>query len=327
MNILLIEDDKSDIAYIKEILNSDDITVLNAPPIEISKDYDLIILDYFFKGETCLPFLSKISLDKDFKTPVILVSGKINDVKFSQLPSSMNALVLSKNDKFRELLCYYKNLLCKVDAELPDSVYKTLFLNIVHDLRNDLSVTVFLDEAEKGSEDHEQFKEMVVESACFAYSRLGEMTAFLNAKEDMYLSSLEILNSIKKSPLIKNNENAITMSGDIEVKITTIPGYFLSVIIKNLIENSCKYKSSKRALSINIHTSDEEDSFKVMIEDNSQGIEEEKAKQLFNSNQVSETGLGMGLVILQRIISSYKGNVQIKSELDKGTMISIKFPK
>ncbi|MFT6631309.1 MAG: signal transduction histidine kinase [Bacteriovoracaceae bacterium] len=327
MNILLIEDDPSDIEYIKHVLSEDSIEAVQTHPNDITKEYDLIIVDFFFKGKTSLPFLEEISRKPDFKTPVIIISGKVNEVNLSELPESLNALVLSKNDKFNELLKYYKNLICKTEVHLDNLEYKTLFLNLVHDLRNDLSPTVLLDQLDSNDPSLDEIKNIALDSASFAYSRLEEMSTFLNDTEEKHLSIEDIFKIIIKAPLIKKFKDSISIDGDIKKPITTMPSYFLSVIIKNLVENSCKYSDPDRKLKINLTYLETTDYTHITLEDNAQGIQQEIVDKLFIDNQKSKSGLGIGLIILNRIINSYNGTVQVHSEEKKGTTIKIKFPK
>ncbi|HEY2493624.1 MAG TPA: ATP-binding protein [Paenibacillus sp.] len=65
----------------------------------------------------------------------------------------------------------------------------------------------------------------------------------------------------------------------------------------------------------------------ITIEDEGVGISEDMMPMLgepFFSNK--ESGTGLGLMVSQRIIQAHKGMMEVKSELDKGTQITILLP-
>ena len=53
----------------------------------------------------------------------------------------------------------------------------------------------------------------------------------------------------------------------------------------------------------------------------------EKADTLFSKKQDSQSGLGIGLVVLNRIITSCNGKTKVKSEEGIGTTIQLSFKR
>ena len=99
-------------------------------------------------------------------------------------------------------------------------------------------------------------------------------------------------------------------------------------IFNNLIQNAIKFTDSG---SVTISVSPLEDQFGlwVNISDTGIGIKEENQSKLFKPfNQLDTSitrrfgGTGLGLVICKKLIAQLGGNIQIKSEIDKGTEIS-----
>ena len=65
----------------------------------------------------------------------------------------------------------------------------------------------------------------------------------------------------------------------------------------------------------------------ITIRDEGSGMSREQIAQIglpFYSTK--EKGTGLGLMVTCRIIESMQGSVQIKSELGKGTMVTIRLP-
>jgi len=71
------------------------------------------------------------------------------------------------------------------------------------------------------------------------------------------------------------------------------------------------------------------DSIRVEISDNGIGIPEDDIPHIFEpffSTKRDTSGIGLGLAIVHGIIKSHNGNLEVKSELGKGTTISITLP-
>jgi two-component system, NtrC family, sensor histidine kinase HydH len=65
----------------------------------------------------------------------------------------------------------------------------------------------------------------------------------------------------------------------------------------------------------------------IKIQDSGKGIPNEQLEKIFDLYFTTKTnGSGMGLVITQQIISQHQGNIQVKSEVSKGTTFTISLP-
>lgn len=101
--------------------------------------------------------------------------------------------------------------------------------------------------------------------------------------------------------------------------------YRLKQVFWNLLSNAID--SMPDGGKINIKSSRENNSVKVIFSDQGVGIEEELMDRVFDPFfTTKEVGTGLGLAIVQKIVESYKGNIQIKSEKGNGTTITITFP-
>jgi two-component system phosphate regulon sensor histidine kinase PhoR len=99
--------------------------------------------------------------------------------------------------------------------------------------------------------------------------------------------------------------------------------------IKNLCENSVKYGASE----IDIHMKDDEKKVEITISDNGEGIAKNELKNIFEKfyriqyNNIHNTkGLGLGLYFVKKIVSKYKGKIEVSSQIRKGTLFKIMLP-
>ena len=102
--------------------------------------------------------------------------------------------------------------------------------------------------------------------------------------------------------------------------------------IMALIENAIKYSEENTNIYIESIIKDGKKGI-VSIRDEGVGISEEDTKRIFDrfyrvddSRTKATGGTGLGLAIVKRIVEIHKGEIEILSELGKGTKISIILP-
>ena len=103
----------------------------------------------------------------------------------------------------------------------------------------------------------------------------------------------------------------------------------LQQAIRALIENAIKYSEENTNIYIESIIKDGKKGI-VSIRDEGVGISEEDTKRIFDrfyrvddSRTKATGGTGLGLAIVKRIVEIHKGEIEILSELGKGTKISI----
>ena len=144
----------------------------------------------------------------------------------------------------------------------------------------------------------------------------------LSNVEDIHqknLKSFEFKNNVKDDFFIK---------GDHEKLIE---------VFSNIIDNSIKYSDKNKKIEINCGQGNGKvigDSYTVSIKDNGIGIPTEQLPRITErffrvdaakSKKVGGTGLGMAIV--KHIVNQHRGELEIKSETQKGTEIKVHFSK
>jgi len=103
-------------------------------------------------------------------------------------------------------------------------------------------------------------------------------------------------------------------------------------VFVNLIDNAVKY--TKESGLIEILLCDQGRTIDVIVQDNGIGIPKEHRDRVFErfyrvdkarSRELGGTGLGLSIV--KHIVLAHKGNIVIESEPNRGTKVSVKFPK
>jgi two-component system OmpR family sensor kinase len=94
------------------------------------------------------------------------------------------------------------------------------------------------------------------------------------------------------------------------------------LLISNLLSNAVKYSMPETTIRLTLNNNS------FIIEDEGMGIAKEKLDKIFNLYQRNSNlagGFGVGLSIVKQICKEYDINVDVSSELEKGTKFSLKF--
>lgn len=121
------------------------------------------------------------------------------------------------------------------------------------------------------------------------------------------------------------DENSYLKSG-----VLFLPGDVLVTLIGNLIENSIESLNMVMSGEKKIHVSifGDENGFLVTVYDTGRGIPEEIVDRIFEQGfSTKGKGRGTGLYLVKSLVESYQGEIQVESEAENGTMITITIPR
>jgi len=105
----------------------------------------------------------------------------------------------------------------------------------------------------------------------------------------------------------------------------------ISNIINNLLDNANKYSPDKPEISV--HTRNVKHGVEVTIKDRGMGMDKEVRKHIFDKFYRVHTGdvhdvkgHGLGLSYVKAMMTAHKGQIDVKSELGKGSSFILMFP-
>lgn len=126
-------------------------------------------------------------------------------------------------------------------------------------------------------------------------------------------------------------EARITLSKNGEIGLLFITENALSQIVRNLVENAIRYCEKIPEIQITLSVAGNEALLK--IEDNGIGIAQENIPFIFDrfyrideARNRQKGGTGLGLSITKMLLEKYNGSVEVKSEINIGTVFFIKLP-
>ncbi|MHA1125251.1 MAG: ATP-binding protein, partial [Candidatus Heimdallarchaeota archaeon] len=157
---------------------------------------------------------------------------------------------------------------------------------------------------------------------------LSRLTRKEITMEEINFSKLvnEIVKEFKRNDL----DRAITINVQKNIKVRA-DSTLLRTVMENLIGNAWKFTSKKENATIEIGSAFLNNETTYYVKDNGVGFDKTYADKLFavfqRLHSLSEfTGTGIGLAIVQRVISKHNGNIWAESELNQGATFYFTLP-
>ena len=209
-----------------------------------------------------------------------------------------------------------------------------MIAGVSHEIRNPLGIIRSTAELLSGREDADASQKKLSDMIIDASTRLNNIvTEFMDfarpQKPDLQQCYLEeiIYKNIEflRPELDKNNISVKDNLKNLSFKLKADP-HLLYRAFLNLFINAIQSINDKG--TINIHLSEEPDSYTVQIRDTGEGIGQETLKKIYNPFfSTKDKGSGLGLPIVKNIVEAHRGKLRIKSHPDAGTEIHIILPK
>lgn len=355
IKLLIVEDSVEDAELLIHFLKKNDFTIdykvvdtAEEMDYELEEEeYNLVISDFSMPQFSGLEAL-KIAKASDPLLPFILISGYINQQQESEILMNGANEVIMKNNLNRLPFAVLRVLHEVDDKRKLKKLIATkdkLFSVIAHDLRGTLEAIHILSETMKNDvgkpEHNESFLKnlkMISESAKSTNLLLGNLLKWalmqIGSFQPEY-SKLDIqqclTNSVEVHKANAKRKNLNISLAAIPIEITG-DNEMLSIVFRNLISNAINY--SQPGSEINVEVEDKENEVVVSVIDHGIGMSEEIKAKLFDpSDRPKRTGTnneqstGFGLLLCNDIVTMHGGNIEVDSQVGKGSTFKVTLPK
>ena len=194
---------------------------------------------------------------------------------------------------------------------------------ISHDLRTpltrlklQLAMLKQKDVSEKMSQDIDEMEKMLNDYLQFAKTQSQEKTTTINLNN--------LLNSIKNE---FNNEKLYFNNNKVQIELKGRP-IGLKRSFENIIQNGLTYGNK-----VHIDIQKGNNRVLIIIDDDGPSIPEDQYKNVFRpffrldkSRSLNQSGVGLGLAIVEDIINSHGGNIQLGKSKYNGLQVKISLP-
>lgn len=221
---------------------------------------------------------------------------------------------------------------------------KMLVSNVSHELRTPLaSIIGELDLAIQRQRTPEDYQQRISNALSDAHRMSGIIVGLLNMARAEYDKSQikmepiridELLMEVRENLLRANSSYNININYDDslladdadEALSLRANHYLLSLALRNLIENNCKYSDNQTS---NITISLKDNHIALSLADNGIGMSVDEQRSIFKpffrgNHQVSE-GHGIGMALVQRIMVLHNASIDVQSKIGHGTKFILSF--
>ena len=286
----------------------------------------IIIISALFYSREALKPISKIIIQMDNITASHLNSRVIVDERKDEIA----ALALTFNnliDRIEEAFNMQKNFVSHASHELRTPLTSIKgqidvalmrardieeYISILNSINSDIQILTeltngFLDMAESGMDDHKLKTEKIRVDDVLFYVKNE-----FREKHNKYNINISFENTI-------DDDSKLILHANLSL---------LKILFYNLIDNACKFSDNK---SVNVIISTSEQFYLIIyFIDNGIGIPESEINKITEpfyraSNISGKSGYGIGLSIVKQIVSLHNGQINITSELNKGSTVKLTF--
>ena len=209
---------------------------------------------------------------------------------------------------------------------------------ITHELRTPLTAIIgYTALMEKGNDADK--KERYVRNIRQSSDRMREMLNTLlsffrldNGKEQpnispCLISAITHILETEFTPIAMNKGLALTVINQTDTVVLTDKERILQ-IGNNLLSNAIKFTENG---GVSLTTDYDNGVLKLIVEDTGTGMTEEEQQRVFGAferlaNAAAKDGFGLGLSIVQRIVSMLGGTIRLESEKGKGSRFTVGIP-
>jgi two-component system, sensor histidine kinase and response regulator len=215
---------------------------------------------------------------------------------------------------------------------------------IAHDLVNPFNSLIGMSELlmnrvdELTAEERKNYSELIHSSAQSAFALLQNLLTWARSQTGRirYLPEIFDLRTIIQDILSLNMVNLEAKSIHFESTCMESVSVFgdremISTVLRNLVNNSIKFVPREGEIIMNARR--ENGKVRVEIRDTGIGISKEKIAEILNSTTINpgrgtagELGSGLGLSLCKEFIRIHGGELEIQSELGKGTTFAFTLP-
>lgn len=292
---------------------------------------DLVIIAFsiWLSWVTSNNLAKNITKFSDMITRITLFENEMRPIKYYK-NDELNALARAYNRMILQIQDQKERLRFKASEE----AWREMAKQVAHEVKNPLTpmkLTIQNFERKFDPNDPnvtERVKQMsktmvdqidVIATVASAFSEFAKLPEKNN-------EVINLNNEIEDILRVFNDDQIFIHANKSNIMIT-MDRVFLSRIITNLVTNAKQAQSDDRNLLVNVDIEQHQRRVIISVQDNGIGIPEEMYEKIFEPNFTSKnSGMGLGLSMVRKMVEDYKGEISVKSEVGKGSTFIITLP-
>ena len=336
---------KSSYSYIKDA-DFKNLAILNIPYEENSDFYNQEAENFLTRYAQVFGIMFIISilisylLSSNITKSISQISEKLG---ITQLNERNQKLKLEPgNQEINALILAYNNMVDTLEESVQklaqserEHAWREMAKQVAHEIKNPLTpmrLTIqsfqrkFDVNDPEISQKLEDFSETLIQqidtmsTVASAFSNFANMPTQQNER-------LNIVQVCKTALEIFYEDYVDFISSEKEI-YTSFDRTQLTRIVTNLVKNAIQsIPENQEFKSVVVEILKEDANFILKVSDNGIGISSENQAYIFEPKFTTKnSGMGLGLAIIKKIIENYNGSITFESEEEKGTLFTVKLP-
>lgn len=283
-----------------------------------------------------LSYLLSKSITKSLKT----ISEKIKETRFDS--SNKKIEIGSASEEISTLVVAYNNMIDELEdsaaalaANERESAWREMAKQVAHEIKNPLTpmrLTVqsferkFDNTDPNNSDKVKDFTQSLIQQIDTMSAIASAFSTYANmpAQKDETLDLIEIT----KLALDIFNEDFIVFISEEKEIIVKLDRVQLIRVVTNLVKNAIQSVEDHKNPRVEVKVFSNHQAAFIEVSDNGLGIIDENKERIFEPKFTTKSsGMGLGLAMVKSIIENYKGKITLKSEVGKGAVFTVEFPK
>jgi signal transduction histidine kinase len=309
--------------------------VLGKTAKELKLDFEDFLYETFGKvALTCKPirFLNEIKTLNIWIEAYVFKIGLEKSNRIGIIFSDITEKVMN-NQKLEELI------------KMQDELY----INVSHELKTPLNVIFsanqVMDMYLKGDSIEDKKDKLInynnsIKQNCYRLIKLINNIVDLSKSNSGLLmlnlcnvDIVEVIENIVQSitEYVKSKELKIVFDTNVEERIIACDPDKIARIMLNLISNAIKFSNPNGEIFVNIISKAE--TVEITVKDTGIGIEKQNLDNIFNrfyqenkSLSRNAEGSGIGLSLIKSLVELHGGNINVESEVNKGSIFKVELP-
>lgn len=310
---------------------------------ELQPDCEALVLTGYASLDTALKAMELNVFDYILKPPkdVFEIKRKVHQAFEKQRVVRENARLLvelqDKNDELERTLSEVRSLQQEIIQSEKLAGIGTLAVGVAHEISSPLFGVMGLAEAILDEEDRDrvvQYAKDIVEYSGNIKSIVVDLTGYSRSAETEYLTTVDLGATVSDAVrLVKRTMNV--KEGDIQVDIE--PNLHLNArtselkqVFVNLVKNAVEsVQECEHAGVVSVKARKTAKSVVITVADEGDGIPEDQIDVLFDpffTTKAPGKGTGLGLNIVYRIVTKYRGSITAENGEGGGALFRLQFP-
>ena len=303
--------------------------------------FDKYMTYIFFVNLIIIVFAGGLSwfISKNLTNTLTRFSNLIN--KVTLFDKNLKPIRYYQNDELGSLVKSYNKMILQIQSQKErisfmdrEEAWREMAKQVAHEVKNPLTpmkLTIQNFERKFNPEDpkiEEKVKNLsrtivdqidLIATVATAFSQFAQ----LPAKHNEVFNLVEEVDSIIR---IFNDESIFVHANKAVIDVN-MDKIYLNRIITNLVTNARQAQSDERKLLVNVDIEQINKRITLIVEDNGIGIPEDMYDRIFEPNFTSKnSGMGLGLTMVRKMVEDYEGSISVTSEVNKGTKFIISMP-